>query len=159
MPSVSERKTSSMRSGSVPGSAWSCWFSSRARVGGAQAVAQHDLLDTQDPLEHRDVDARARRMPSAPQCIQRSVPSRRSRAGENWNALSLRIGSDEELQALALLGTGHRHDRVAGILVGLVVARDRLAADVLRGERRAVAPLLEQDRRRHGGSAPTIRRP
>ena len=63
-----------------------------------------------------------------------------------------RVG--EKLQALALLGACHGDDRVAGIFIGLVIARDRLAADILRREGRAVAPLLEQDRECAAGPRP-----
>ena len=62
----------------------------------------------------------------------------------------------QELEALALLGPGDRHDRVAGVLVGLVVARDRLAADELRGQGGAVAALVDQDAERPPGPGPRV---
>lgn len=62
----------------------------------------------------------------------------------------------EELEAIALLGAGDGDDRVASILVGLVIARDRLAADELRGQGRAVAPLLEQQVERPSGPRPRV---
>ena len=103
---------------------------------GAEAVAQDDLLDAEDPLEHRDVDAgpvEGRRPPVHP--ALGAEPA--EQGGRELERLVAEDLVDQELQALALLGAGDGHDRVAGVLVGLVVARDRLAADVLRGE---VAP-------------------
>ena len=75
-------------------------------------------------------------------------PLRSQPAQQGRRELERLIGQDlvgQKLEAFALLGAGNRHDRVACVLVGFVIARDRLAADVLRRQGRAVAPLPEQD--------------
>ena len=76
-PSVRARKTSAIRSGSAPASAWSSWFSSRARTSADEAVVERRSSGSQDSLVDRVVD------PAAGEHRRRS-PSRttsRSRAG------------------------------------------------------------------------------
>ncbi len=110
--------------------------------GRAQAVAQDDLLDGENSLEHGDIHPRAVKAVGAP--VHPSFgaePPKQSR-----RELEGRIGEDrvtQELQAVALLGAGDRYDRVSGVFIGLVIARDRLTSDILRCQVGTVAPLLQ----------------
>ena len=144
-----------MRSGSRAGIGLELLILDPGQGPGTQAVPQHDLLDAQNSLEHRDVDARPVEAVVAPV----HPPLRTQPPQQGRRELERLVAEDvvgQELEALALLGPGHRHDRVAGILVGLVVARDRLAADVLRGERGTVTELADQDPERAPGPGPRV---
>ncbi len=109
-PSLRARKSSSMRSGSPLGSAWSCWFWSRARVCGSR-----QWLSTIFWMPRIRSSTEMSTLPpnaELPQCIQRSVPSRRSNAGENWKAWSLRIESTRNFRHSRCLTPGDGDDRV-----------------------------------------------
>ena len=95
--------------------------SAQARSSGLPRIRSSTEISTPDAVE-------AVGCPSAIHC---SVPSRRSKAGENWNDLSLKIASVRNFKHSRCLAPGDGHDRVVRVLVGLVIARDRLAADVL----------------------------
>ena len=69
--------------------------------------------------------------------------SLRSRAGENWNALSLRIWSTSSLRASRWRAPAIGRDRVVGLVGPLEVAVDRLAADVFGRQVRPVAELAD----------------
>ena len=158
-PSVSSRKTSSMRSGSAvrvrPGAAGSAagpGSTSRGngsgRSSGSPGCRSSTEMSTAGP-SYADV----------PQCIHRSVPSRRSRAGENWNAWSLRIESTRNFRHSRCLAPGTGHDRV--------VARPCRPCGRARPTGRRCTARRASPRRptagagsgRRGGSGPTSRRP
>ena len=68
-------------------------------------MAQHDLLDSQDALEHRDIDAGPEEAVGAP--VRPALGSQPAEQGRR--KLERLVGEDrvgEELQALALLGPG-----------------------------------------------------
>ena len=93
IPSVSERNTSSMRSGSAPGRPGAAGFRG---VPGSQLLRHWPSTIFWIPRMRSSTEISTpgpKTPPSEPQCDQRSVPSRRSRAGENWNDLSERIAS------------------------------------------------------------------
>ena len=72
---------------------------------GIEALVEHDLLDVEDHLVDRVI--RSRRMRDRLSCHD-SVISLRSKAGENWKALSLEDLVDQQLECLALPGAGDR---------------------------------------------------
>src|SRR5206468_5308621 len=93
-PSVSDRKTSEIRSGSPLGSVESSWFWSRARTPESKhwpstifwMARIRSLTGYSTPPSEKKID-------SFPQWYQRSVVSLRKSDGENLNALTLRTCS------------------------------------------------------------------
>ena len=104
---------------------------------------EDDLLDSRAPTQGRRYRHRLPQVGIRP----RAHPFLRAEAAEQCGGeLEGFVGEDlvgEELEALALFCAGDGLNWVVSPLVTLVVSGDRLAADVLRGEHCAVAPLAE----------------
>ena len=107
------RKTSAILSGSALGVGLQLLVLEPREHVGVEALVEHDLLDGEDPLVDRVIHASAEELTSLPQSYHVSVVSLRSRAGENWNALSLRICSTRNFSASRCLAPVTGDDRVA----------------------------------------------
>src|SRR5262249_44784130 len=111
---------------------------------GIEALVQYDFLEVEDDPRDRVVRAAGKGPAILPRLDDQLAEQPRREA----EGLVAEDPVDQELEGLALPGAGDGRDGVAGLGRALEVAVDRLAADVLRSQIRAVAELADAGQER-----------